>query len=109
MAKTIKFNLICDGKPIRTMADLRENFSIEDVLEYFNNGLLVKWLSVRGYNDEHECVKNITSKDPISQAKALVSALGIEKDEKSINEGIYALKYAKERETRFKKYKDYKY
>lgn len=109
MAKTIKFNLICDGKPVRTIDDLRENFSIEDVLDYFNNGLLVKWLSVRGYNDEQERVKTITSKDPIPQAKALVSALGIEKDEKSINEGIYALKYAKEREARFKKYKEYKY
>ena len=32
MAKTIKFNLICDGKPVRTIEDLQENFSIEDVL-----------------------------------------------------------------------------
>lgn len=46
MAKTIKFNLICDGHPIRTLEDLRENFSIEDVLEYYGNGLLEKWLRV---------------------------------------------------------------
>ena len=49
MAKTIKFNLICDNKPIRTIEDLRENFSIEDVLEYYNNGLLQHWLLVYGY------------------------------------------------------------
>ena len=39
MAKTIKFNLICDDKPVRTIEDLQNNFSIEDVLEYYNNKL----------------------------------------------------------------------
>ena len=37
MAKTIKFNLICDDKPVRTIEDLQNNFSIEDVLEYYSN------------------------------------------------------------------------
>lgn len=62
MAKTIKFNLICDNKPIRTIEDLRENFSIEDVLEYYNNGLLQRWLLVRGYDEYLREVKNINSK-----------------------------------------------
>ncbi len=44
MAKTIKFNLICDDTPVRTIEDLRENFSIEDVLMYYRNGLLERWL-----------------------------------------------------------------
>lgn len=35
MAKTIKFNLICDGKSIRTIEDLQENFSVEDILKYY--------------------------------------------------------------------------
>lgn len=30
MAKTIKFNLICDNTPVRTIEDLQNNFSIED-------------------------------------------------------------------------------
>lgn len=50
MAKTIKFNLILDDKPVRTIEDLRENFSIEDILELYNNGLLQSWLEVRGYS-----------------------------------------------------------
>ena len=35
MAKTIKFNLICDNTPVRTIEDLQNNFSIEDVLNYY--------------------------------------------------------------------------
>lgn len=35
MAKTIKFNLICDGYPART---------IEDLLDYYEKGLLAKRL-----------------------------------------------------------------
>ena len=59
MAKTIKFNLICDNNPIRTIEDLRNHFSIEDVLKYYKNGLLLRWLQVRGYAEEVEQVKNI--------------------------------------------------
>ena len=54
MAKTIKFSLICDGNPVRTLEDLKNNFSIEDIITYFNNKLLHRWLSVRGYNVELE-------------------------------------------------------
>lgn len=54
MAKTIKFNLICDDKPVRTIEDLQNNFSIEDVLSYYNNKLLQRWLEVRGYTEELE-------------------------------------------------------
>ena len=48
MAKTIKFNLVCDGNPVRTIEDLQNNFSIEDVLAYYHNGLLRRGLEVRG-------------------------------------------------------------
>ena len=59
MAKTIKFNLICDDKPVRTIEDLQENFSIEDVLKYYQNGLLLRWLEVRGYEAEYKKVSEI--------------------------------------------------
>ena len=38
MAK-IKFNLNFGGEQIRTLDDLRDNFSIEDVLDVYSNGL----------------------------------------------------------------------
>ena len=52
MAKTIKFNLVCDGNSVRTLEDLKNNFSIEDVLEYYKSGLLLRWLNVRGFEEE---------------------------------------------------------
>lgn len=59
MAKTIKFNLILDNYPVRTIEDLQEHFSIEDILKYFENGLLLRWLKVRGYVKQYEAVENI--------------------------------------------------
>ena len=39
MAKTIKFNLICDGSPVRTIEDLREHFpAAEDRRELLVDG-----------------------------------------------------------------------
>lgn len=60
MAKTIKFNLICDNTPVRTIEDLQNNFSIEDVLDYYRNGLLCRWLKVRGYEEELKKVEEIS-------------------------------------------------
>ena len=80
MAKTIKFNLICDGKPIRTLDDLRNNFSVEDVLSYFQNGLLKRWLNVKGFSEELKKVSAITSRDEIEIITALIQIFGITTD-----------------------------
>lgn len=96
MAKTIKFNLICDEKPIRTIEDLQENFSIEDVLKYYNNGLLVRWLNVRGYNVEAGKVSSIESEKALDVIKELIKIFNIEADEKKIEEGVYILQYLEE-------------
>lgn len=61
MAKTIKFNLFLDETPVRSIEGIQENFSIEDMLKYFKNGLLERWLEVRGYNEYLEKVKQIDS------------------------------------------------
>ena len=82
MAKTIKFNLICDEKPVRTIEDLQSNFSIEDVLDYYNNKLLHRWLSVRGYNSELEAVSAIYCNDPIEIIKELIRIFVVYTDEK---------------------------
>lgn len=63
MAKTIKFNLILDNQPVRTIDELRENFSIEDMLKYFKNGFLLRWLKVRKY-EEYQAVAAIDSSLP---------------------------------------------
>lgn len=97
MAKTIKFNLICDEKPVRTIEDLQNNFSIEDVLDYYNNKLLHRWLNVRGYDSELEAVSAITSNDPMEIIKELIRIFDVSTDEKKVEESIYMLKYLDER------------
>ncbi len=97
MAKTIKFNLICDGNPVRTIEDLQNNFSIEDVLDYYSNSLLHRWLRVRGYAKELEAVSAITSKEPMEIIKELIRIFDVVADETQIEESIYMLQYLDER------------
>lgn len=97
MAKTIKFNLICDNNPVRTIEDLQNNFSIEDVLAYYNNQLLQRWLAVRGYEEELNKVKAITEEKPIEIVKELIDIFHVSSDEQKIEEGVYILKYLEER------------
>lgn len=97
MAKTIKFNLICDEKPVRTIEDLENNFSIEDILAYYNNQLLHRWLRVRGYDKELDAVSAITSKEPMDIIKELIHIFDVTTDEKKVEESIYMLKYLDER------------
>lgn len=98
MAKTIKFNLNCDGRPIRTLEDLCNNFSVEDILAYYHNGLLCRWLDVRGYTDELEKVKAITEDDDLRVIKALIKVFGVETEGTTVDEDTYILRYQKERE-----------
>ncbi|WP_270657721.1 hypothetical protein [Aeromonas sp. Y293-4] len=63
MTKTIKFNLIVDGKPIRNLDELRENFNIEDVLAFYRNGLLSRWLESRDLTEEFSELKTISEDD----------------------------------------------
>ena len=105
MAKTIKFNLICDGKPVRTIEDLRNHFSIEDVLKYYHNELLQRWLEVRGYSKELEKVNRIEESDDLSLIKSLIYIFEVEADQSEIERNTYILKYAREMEERLDSYK----
>ncbi|MFJ7407389.1 MULTISPECIES: hypothetical protein [unclassified Lysinibacillus] len=105
MAKTIKFNLICDGKPVRTLDDLKNNFAIEDIITYFNNNLLQRWLNVRGYNEELEKVEKLQGLDTIDLVKELIAIFDIEADPVSIEENTYILQYKQEVEFLLGEYK----
>ena len=110
MPKTIKFNLICDAKPVRTLEDLQSNFSIEDVLAYYQNKLLHRWLRVRGYNTELEQVENITTEKPIEIVKALIEIFHVHAADEKVEESVYALEYLEERKALCAEYdkRDYK-
>lgn len=100
MAKAIKFNLICDKQPVRTIEDLQNNFSIEDVMEYYHNRLLHRWLEVRGYEEELTAVNAISSGDSFKIAKELIRIFNVAADGEKIEESLYMLSYLKEREKR---------
>ena len=97
MAKTIKFNLILDEYPVRNLEGLREHFSIEDMLKYFKNGLLLRWLDVRGYKKEYEMVKMLdTDKGDKFLISELIKVFGVEIENAKIEEAITILKYLEE-------------
>ncbi len=105
MAKTIKFNLICDNNPVRSIEDLQENFSIEDVLKYYQNGLLLRWLKVRGYDDEYKKVSDIKEIEALEVVKELIKIFDVEVDDKKVEEGVYMLRFLKERKELCEVYK----
>lgn len=93
MAKTIKFNLICNNTSIRNIEELKENFCVEDVLSYYDNKILHRWLDVRGYHIELEMVKGITSKNPVDVIKELIKIFDIETDNDKVEEATYIYEY----------------
>jgi len=95
MAKTIKFNLILDNKPIRDIKGLQENFCINDVLEFYKKGLLQKWLKVRGFDEYLNKVNEIKDNKPI--IIQLIKIFDIEESDKEINETTYSLDFWNER------------
>ena len=98
MAKTIKFNLILDNYPVRNIEGIQEHFSIEDMLKYFENGLLLRWLNVRGYDKQYAAVEAI---DKSFNRKEIVKALVkifevVEMDDEDIEKAIGILTYLDE-------------
>lgn len=57
MAK-IRIRLImADGAEVRNPTELREHFDLEKVVEYYKNGMLLKWLRVRFFDKEADAVE----------------------------------------------------
>ena len=97
MPKTIKFNLILDGKPIRDIEGLQNNFCIDDVLSVYENGLLERWLKVRNFDDHLKKIRKVKKDDGV--IKQLIKIFEIKKSEEEIMEGIYSLSFWNERKT----------
>ncbi len=95
MAKTIKFNLLLDDNPVRDIKSLQNNFCIDNILEVYENGLLQKWLKVRGFDKHLEKVENI--KKDSSIIVELIKIFDIRKDDKEISESIYSLEFQENR------------
>ena len=89
----LKFNLNFGGEQVRTLDDLRENFSIEDMLENYHNGMLERWLDARHYNDELEQVKAIQATDARGILAELLRIFGVASDPEEVEAGLSVVDY----------------
>lgn len=102
MAKKIRFPLIMeDGVEVRSMEELRENFSLVKVLEYKENGKLVIWLRDRYATDIASEIEQLDDDEDL--AKKVSEIFDIPFDDKAEEE----LEIAKDKAERVKKLKQY--
>ena len=69
-----------DGAEVSTLEELRDNFDLEAIVEYFKRGELLTWLEDRFYDDEADAISEIDAKDRNLTAK-LCAALNVECDD----------------------------
>ena len=103
MAKKIRFPLeMDDGVEVRSMEELRNNFSLGRVLEYIQNGKLVTWLKDRYENNIADEIAELDKTD--SELPKKVSVIfDVPYDEKIEDD----LKQAAERTERIKHLKEF--
>ncbi|MCQ2372705.1 MAG: DUF6273 domain-containing protein [Phascolarctobacterium sp.] len=84
----IKFNLYSDGKVIRNLEELSDNFNIDDIYDYYQNGKLVDWLRMRNYEREYIQVDRIKGKDKKSVCDKLCLIFGVAEAGAAVAESI---------------------
>ena len=82
--KLIKFDLPIDGVKVKNIEELREHFTVE-VLAYFRNGMLAKWLRSRNLTQELLRVQEIDLADDKLTLTILCSIFEIDVDENIID------------------------
>ena len=103
MAKKIRFPLEMDnGVEVRSMEELRNNFSLSRVLEYVQNEKLVTWLRDRYENDIADAIAALDKAD-LELPKKVSAIFDVPYDEKTEE----ALKQAAERAERIKHLKEF--
>lgn len=100
----IKFNMDFRGEYIRNLEDLRNNFSVEDILEAYDNGLLVRWLDARGgYTDQLRRVREIEAKNARGVLEELIRIFCPETEQEEIDENLALYDYLEG----LRKFRDY--
>ncbi len=109
MAKTVKFNLILDGAPVRDINGVQENFSIEDMVGYFKTRILQRWLEVRGYSDYLEKVNAISDGNDSKVARELIKVFDLSIDDAVITEALAIYRYRKNNIESLEKYAEHQF
>lgn len=103
MAKKVRFPLEMDGGiEVRDIESLREKFSLQRVMGYFENGKLVTWLRDRYANDMADQLEAL-NEDDSELARKICEALGVSYDE-SYQEDIEEIAERNRRLTLLKQY-----
>ncbi len=103
MARIVKFPLLMNGVEVRTLEELKNNFDVESVVGYFNDGRLNIWLRARHFDDEADKVAKLNKKDS-SLHKKLCEIFGVELEVEDLDVGAIA-----RRTERLNKLKQYTY
>lgn len=81
MAKKIKFNLQVNGASVSSLEGLQNNFNIEDILEHFKSGLLMRWLEVQGLETELKEISKLSEKsDNFALAQGILEIFDMDKE-----------------------------
>lgn len=95
MTKMIKFNLILDGKPVRDLEGLQQNYNLDDIYATFQSGVLARWLEVRGYGEYLAKIKAVESTDEMLVAEELAKIFDVTPSEDEIRKSVYAAQFRK--------------
>ncbi len=87
--KTIKFDLPIDGVKVKNIEELREHFTVE-ILELYNNGILLKWLKSRRNLEEASRLETIheTQLSRSSLLKTLCEIFTVDADDMIISSAL---------------------
>ena len=81
MVKKIRFDLKLFEKNVGTLEELRENFELESILRYYNDGKLEKWLKSRNYSEEAQKVATIAATDNIEESLCEIFSVAFTQEE----------------------------
>ena len=73
-------NLVLNGKPIDTIEEIIENFSPEDMLRDFKNGVLERWLYNHMEDEKFAQIKSLAAKKPTDEdaLNGIVEVFGVD-------------------------------
>ena len=89
--KPIKFNLLLDGKVVRSLDEVKDNFNIDDIYDLFNKRILTKWLRLQNEHEIADELDIIPTNNPKITIEAILSLFGYEPSE--MQSEVYAHLY----------------
>ena len=91
--KLVKFNLIVDGQKCRTIAEIKENFNLIDILEHFKSKKLEKWFKARKL-DELDALEKMKELADFELMQRLCELFEIDVEESHIRDELIVYQHS---------------